>query len=139
MQRWTREGEFHIMRRLPLPFLVVIIPLSLPACSQPPSPAAAESPPAESSAAHEKPAKQEKAVTETPAPSGKSMDEIQEEQEKRLMAIPGVVGMGQGLSEGKRCFRVYVDRLTPELSEKIPTTIEGYPVVVIQTGQIKKF
>jgi hypothetical protein len=65
------------------------------------------------------------------------MNEVQEEHQKHLLAIPGVVGIGQGISQGKPCFRIYVDKLTPELSAKIPMTIEGYPVVVLQTGAIK--
>ena len=72
-------------------------------------------------------------------PTAKTMNEIQEEHQAQLMAIPGVIGMAQGLSEGKPCFRVYVNKLTAELSEKIPKTIEGYPVTVIQTGPIKAF
>jgi hypothetical protein len=67
------------------------------------------------------------------------MNEVQAEHQKRLTAIPGVVGMGQGLKEGKPCFRVYVTKLTPELSAKIPATIEGYPVVVKETGPIKAY
>jgi hypothetical protein len=70
------------------------------------------------------------------------MNEIQEEHQKRLLTIPGVVGIGQGISQGKPCFRIYVDKLTSELSElsaKIPKEIEGYPVVVLQTGDIKAY
>ena len=73
----------------------------------------------------------------SPEISGKSMDEVQAAHEKRLLAIPGVLGVGQGLSGGKPCFRVYVEKLTPELSAKLPATIEGYPVVPVQTGPIK--
>jgi hypothetical protein len=76
-------------------------------------------------------------MNEANASAVKSMNEIQEEHQKRLLAIPGVVGIGQGISQGKPCFRIYVDKLTPELSAKIPTTIEGYPVAVLQTGEIK--
>lgn len=121
-------------------FLIPLVPLlSLPACSQSPSSAPAESQPGASAPVEENPVMQENPVNETPVPAGKSMDEVQEEHQKRLLAIPGVVGMGQGLSDGKPCFRVHVDKLTPELSARIPTTIDGYPVVVIQTGPIRKF
>jgi hypothetical protein len=121
-------------------FMISLAPLlSLPACSQSPSSAPPESQSGASAPVQENPVMQENPVNETPVPAGKSMDEVQEEHQKRLLAIPGVVGMGQGLSDGKPCFRVYVDKLTPELSARIPTTIERYPVVVIQTGPIRKF
>ena len=118
------------------PLIKWILPLgtllSLPACSQNPSPAPAETEPGIFA-----PRQQENPVNEGSAPSGKSMNEVQEEHQKRLLAIPGVVGIGQGISQGKPCFRIYVDKLTPELSAKIPKEIEGYPVVVLETGEIK--
>ena len=108
--------------------------LSLPACSQSQSPAPTQTEPSTSA-----PERQDNLVNASPAPTGKSMNEVQEDHQKRLLAIPGVIGIGQGSSQGKPCFRIYVDKLTPELSAKIPTTIEGYPVVVLQTGDIKAY
>ncbi len=54
-----------------------------------------------------------------------------------LMSMPGVVGTGQGLCEGKPCIKVFVIEKTPDLNQKIPKTLEGYPVVVEETGEIK--
>jgi hypothetical protein len=120
------------MRRSLLWLFPMALLHSLSACSQHPSPAPSENKP--SAAA---PLSEANPMSEANASAGKSMNEVQEEHQKRLLAIPGVLGIGQGISQGKPCFRIYVDKLTPDLSAKIPTVIEGYPVVVLQTGEIK--
>ena len=68
----------------------------------------------------------------------KSLDEVLKEHTDSLMALPGVVGMGRGVSGGKPCIRVLVAKRTPALLDKIPSTIDGYPVVVDETGVIRK-
>ncbi|HTM06865.1 MAG TPA: hypothetical protein VL754_00605 [Verrucomicrobiae bacterium] len=55
----------------------------------------------------------------------------------RLMAIPGVVGTAEGRCEGKPCIKIYVEKKTPEIERQIPPTIEGYPVVIQETGSIR--
>ena len=67
----------------------------------------------------------------------KAIDEVLREHVKPLMSIPGVVGAGQGLCEGKPCIKVFVIKMTPDLDQKIPNTLEGYQVVVEETGEIK--
>ncbi len=55
-----------------------------------------------------------------------------------LMAIPGVAGVAVGaLGDGKPCIRVYVVRETGEHSGKIPKELEGIPVVVEVSGEIR--
>ncbi len=53
------------------------------------------------------------------------------------MSIPGVVGTGQGLCGGSPCIKVFVVRKTPELEKKIPPSIEGCPVEIVETGEIR--
>ncbi|MBN2411096.1 hypothetical protein JXQ31_05335 [candidate division KSB1 bacterium] len=55
------------------------------------------------------------------------------------MALPGVVGTGQGLCDGKPCIKVFVMRLTPELKAKIPEMIKGYKVEAVETGSFQVF
>ncbi|HLJ10600.1 MAG TPA: hypothetical protein VKU82_05395 [Planctomycetaceae bacterium] len=74
-----------------------------------------------------------------PAQAAKSIAQVQDEQSKFLMAIPGVIGHGQGLCDGKPCLRVYVDKLTDELLAKIPKTIDGYAVVLVESGSVKAY
>jgi hypothetical protein len=69
--------------------------------------------------------------------AAKPIVEVLKEHAKTLMSIPGVVGAGQGLCEGKPCIKVFVIKKTPELEQKIPETLEGYPVVIEETGEVK--
>jgi hypothetical protein len=55
----------------------------------------------------------------------------------KLMAIPGVTGTAETLCEDKPCIKVYVEKKTPDIEKQIPPTIEGYPVVIQETGVIR--
>jgi len=66
-----------------------------------------------------------------------TIKEVLKKYTKDLMSITGVVGTGQGLCEGKPCIKVFVIEKTPDLDQKIPQTLEGYPVEVVETGEIK--
>lgn len=52
----------------------------------------------------------------------------------RLMALPGVVGIGLGQSQGQPCIKLFVSARTADSQAKIPTALEGYQVVVEETG-----
>ncbi len=58
--------------------------------------------------------------------------------DKGLLAILGVVGVYVGTLEDRRtpCLRVMLARKTAE-SRKVPQSIEGYPVVIEVTGEIR--
>ena len=66
-----------------------------------------------------------------------TIKEVLKKHTKNLMSIPGVVGTGQGLCEAKPCIKVFVIERTSGLDQKIPKTLDGYPVVVEETGEIK--
>jgi hypothetical protein len=54
------------------------------------------------------------------------------------MKLPGVVGTAESLSnDGRPCILVMVARLTPELRKRIPGSIEGWPVRIQETGEIR--
>ena len=57
----------------------------------------------------------------------------------RLMAIPGVVGIAQGLCDGKPCIKVFVAKKTTDLLKAIPVSVEGYPVATEETGEFRPF
>lgn len=57
----------------------------------------------------------------------------------RLMAIPGVTGLGIGEQQGRPAIVVMVERLTPALKALLPRVLEGHPVVVEQSGKIVAF
>lgn len=57
----------------------------------------------------------------------------------KWMDIPGVVGTGEGRSEGKPCILVFVEAQNDTINKKIPKTAEGYKVVIEVTGTIEAF
>ena len=67
----------------------------------------------------------------------KTIEEALKEHTDALLAIPGVVGVAQGLLSGKPCIRVFVIDQTPQLQQQIPKVLHGYPVVVESTGEIR--
>ena len=66
-----------------------------------------------------------------------SIEEALKKHTQELMAIPGVVGTGQGLCDGAPCIKVLVIERTPEIEKRIPDTLEGYRVEVDVTGRIR--
>ena len=59
--------------------------------------------------------------------------------DKELLAIPGVVGVYVGLlDDGKtQCLKVMLAKEPAEAERAIPKTIEGFPVVIEVTGEIR--
>lgn len=54
-----------------------------------------------------------------------------------LMAVPGVVGVGQGEVNGRPSVQVLVIEETAELRRLLPASLEGYPVQIVETGVIR--
>jgi hypothetical protein len=54
-----------------------------------------------------------------------------------LLAVPGVIGVAEGEREGRPVLQVMVARRTPELLARLPRRLDGYPVVVVESGDIK--
>jgi hypothetical protein len=54
------------------------------------------------------------------------------------MAIPGVIGTGEGKSRGAPVILVLVTRRTPEIDSRVPRRLEGYPVLVRVVGDVRK-
>jgi len=67
----------------------------------------------------------------------KAIAEVLKEHTEELMSIPGVVGIGQSLCNGKPCINVLVIEPTLELAQKIPDNLEGYQVMIEDTGEIR--
>lgn len=57
----------------------------------------------------------------------------------RLLAIPGVVGVGEGEQAGRPAVIVMVAQLTKELRETLPDDLDGHPVLIDVTGEITAF
>jgi hypothetical protein len=48
-----------------------------------------------------------------------------------------VVGTAKGLCDDKPCIKVFVIEKTLELEKKIPDVLEGYQVMIEETGEIR--
>jgi hypothetical protein len=72
-------------------------------------------------------------------PRGRDINAVLRDHDDELLAIPGVVGVYVGLLADAKtsCLKVMVDRKTSELKGRIPRTLEGYTVVVEETGLIR--
>ena len=62
---------------------------------------------------------------------------VKEKHQAALLALPGVVSVGIGLSEGEQVIIIGVDGKHPETIPKLPTNLEGYPVQTQTSGTIK--
>ena len=68
--------------------------------------------------------------------TARSIDEVLAAHTDSLMALPGVVGTAVGSCDGQRCIKVLVADPSPDTKRRIPSRLEGYPVVVEVTGTI---
>lgn len=67
----------------------------------------------------------------------KTIQQVQEEHTDEWMAIPGVVGTAIGQQDGKPCILILTASNTEQVRQKIPSSVEGYPVVVRFVGEIR--
>ena len=68
-----------------------------------------------------------------------NIEEVLDRHRDRLMAIPGVSGLGIGDKGGNPAIVIMVKQLTPDLKARLPRALEGHPVVVEQSGEIVAF
>ncbi len=71
----------------------------------------------------------------------KDINAVLKDHDKELLAIPGVVGVYIGLiSDDKTpCLKVMVVKETEDVKRRIPKCIEGYAVVIEESGIIRPF
>jgi hypothetical protein len=64
--------------------------------------------------------------------SHKAIEEVKSEWERRLTDIPGVMGVGIGLTKDRKqkCIKVFMNREASPEAERIPKEIEGFPLEV---------
>ncbi len=56
----------------------------------------------------------------------------------RLMAIPGVVGVGVGaLENGTPCILVFVEKKTGQHEKLVPGELEGHRVRIEEIGEVR--
>jgi hypothetical protein len=67
----------------------------------------------------------------------KTIEQVQEAHTDEWMAIDGVEGTAIGLFGGKPCIKIFLSIQAGQLKEKIPSIIEGYPVIIVETGTFR--
>jgi hypothetical protein len=77
-------------------------------------------------------------MAESPSPR-RDINAVLAAHDRQLLDLPAVVGVYVGvLADGKTpCLKVMLARPTPETERKIPRDIEGYPVVIEISGEIR--
>jgi len=68
-----------------------------------------------------------------------NIEQALERHQDRLMAIPGVAGVGIGERVGRPALVIMTKQITPELKARLPEQLEGHPVAVEQSGEIVAF
>ena len=67
----------------------------------------------------------------------KTIEEALIRHTDELMQVKGVVGTAQGLCDNKPCIKVFVIKRTKDLEEKLPRSLDGFPVEIEETGEIR--
>jgi hypothetical protein len=75
---------------------------------------------------------------ERPPMPARDIQTVQEAHAPTLMALDGVVGVAIGETDDRTpCVVIYVREMTKALRTKLPTSLEGYPVRVEVSGEIR--
>lgn len=70
--------------------------------------------------------------------SQRSLTEVLATHSPTLMAIPGVTAVAESrLADGRPCILVLVVRLDAQMRRRIPGDLEGWPVRLEASGEIK--
>jgi hypothetical protein len=65
------------------------------------------------------------------------IEEVLQKHYKSLLSISGVVGIAEGFRDSQTCVVVLVTKRTAEFEMKIPNTLDGYRVVIKETGELR--
>ena len=69
----------------------------------------------------------------------RDINAVLRDHDKKLMSIPGVVGVYVGLlPDGSTpCLKIMAATNTAQIQRSVPKKLEGYPVVIEETGVIR--
>jgi hypothetical protein len=62
---------------------------------------------------------------------------VLERHAQHIASLPGVVGVAEGETSGEPCIIVYVAERTPGVTGRIPSELEGWPVLVRESGEFQ--
>jgi hypothetical protein len=66
-----------------------------------------------------------------------TIQQVLAKYQDRLMNQPGVVGVGIGAVKDELVIKVLVAKKTPQLEKQLPQKLEGYAVIIEETGTIR--
>jgi hypothetical protein len=69
--------------------------------------------------------------------SNEAIQGVLERHAQRVASLPGVVGVAEGEADGRPCITVYVAETTAAVLGPIPADLEGWPVVVRESGEFR--
>ena len=69
--------------------------------------------------------------------TAKTIEEVLKEHTQLWMSMPGVIGAAIGECDGNPCIRIFVTGKSRDLTEKIPTQLEGFPVILEATDEFR--
>ena len=67
----------------------------------------------------------------------RTIEQVLKDRTDEWMDITGVEGTAIGLFEGKPCIKIFTSSKPQQLRDKIPLTVEGYPVIIEETGAFR--
>ena len=67
----------------------------------------------------------------------RTIEQVLKDKTNEWMAIPGVEGTAIGLSEKKHCIKIFTSSKPQQLRDKIPSSVQGYPVIIEETGEFR--
>jgi hypothetical protein len=67
----------------------------------------------------------------------RSVEQVFDTHRDSLLSIPGVVGAGIAKSDGKPCIVIMVKEKSQYAEGQIPKELDGYKVIVQETGELK--
>ena len=65
----------------------------------------------------------------------KKIEQVIREHVNKFMTIPGVFGVGEGMSHGEQCIMVFVQDKKSDSLKVLPDSIEGYSIVIEESGK----
>lgn len=65
-----------------------------------------------------------------------NIEEVISEITDQWMAIDGVNGIAKGKADNKECVLVFISEKTQKIKETIPLKLKGFPVKVMEIGDI---
>ncbi len=69
--------------------------------------------------------------------SQRTIQQVQQEHTDAWMALPGVIGTAIGRRGNQPCILVLTETGADRISGALPSMVEGYPIVVEHTGNIR--